>query len=248
MKPTTYVWLAICILATSTHAQDFDYLPAPVGDHQVLTYTQYTLSYNEHHEQAEWVAYELTAAEAVMTTKRCDCFASDKRVTTGSAAARDYSSTGFDKGHLCPAADNNLSPKANRESFLLSNISPQLPIFNRQHWKALESWVRYQAMKYERIYVVTGPVFVNNLGTLPESNVTIPGYYYKAVLRFDGNKVKTIAFLMPQVGCTGNLGDYVVSVNTLETLTGLDFYPALDRKENSYESQVQPLSWGWGLD
>ena len=235
--------LIICVGIT---AQDFDYQPYKVGDNQILEYTQFSLSYNEEHEQADWVAYELTAEEVAAKMDRCDCFATDKDVATGSAIEKDYSSTGFDKGHLCPAADNNMSEQANKESFLMSNMSPQLPQFNRGIWADLESWVREQATEHKKIYVVTGPVFVNNLGTISSKKVTIPGYYYKTILRFDGTTAKTIAFLLPHVGAVGELKDYVVAVNSIETLTGLDFYPALNSfVENKAESQIELKTWGF---
>lgn len=219
-------------------AQTFSYLPAEANGHQTLIYTQFTLSYNEEYEQSDWVAYELTDNEAAMSRGRCNCFAKDDNVTTGSSAESDYRSTGFDKGHLSPAADNNMSEQANRESFLMSNMSPQLPSFNRGIWAELESWVREQAEFHSTIYVVTGPVFINNLGTIGTNEVTIPGYFYKVLLRFDGTTAKTIGFLLPQVGATGNIKDYVVPVNTIETLTGLDFFPELSSSvENKVESQ-----------
>jgi endonuclease G, mitochondrial len=237
----------LCILFSyNVVAQTFKYLPAEVNGHQTLTYTQFTLSYNEEHEQSEWVAYELTDDEATKHRGRCKCFKKDKDVTTGSAAQSDYTSTGFDRGHLCPAADNNMSEQANRESFLFSNMSPQLPSFNGGIWKKLEIWVREQAVIHSAIYVVTGPVFVNNLGTIGKNEVTIPGYFYKTLLCFEGDKAKSIGFLLPQVGTTANIKDYVVPVNTIETLTGLDFYPELDNSiENKVESQREVKKWGF---
>ncbi len=139
-----------------------------------------------------------------------------------------------------------MSEQANRESFLMSNMSPQLPSFNRGIWADLESWVRDQAELHNTVYVVTGAVFVNSLGTLGSNEVTIPGYFYKALLRFDGTKAKTIGFLLPHVGATGRIEDYVVPVNTIETLTGLDFYPELSNSvENRVESQYALRKWGF---
>lgn len=227
------------------NAQSFNYLPSPVGDNQILTYSEFTLSYNEEHEQADWVAYELTSDEVYMARERCDCFARDPNVITGSAGLNDYASSGFDRGHLSPAADNKATEQANRESFLLSNMSPQLPGFNRGKWEEFEDWVRDQAKSYDTIYVVTGPVFINNLGKMGNNEVTIPGYFYKVLLRFDETSVKTIAFLVPHVGAIGIIKDYIVTVNTIETLTGIDFFPALDNSiENRVESQFEPGQWG----
>lgn len=247
-KSTRTLVFTLLIAACSTIgiSQDFNYLPAKVSDHQIITYTQFTLSYNEEHEQADWVAYELTREEVAMKEDRCDCFKSDKNVTTKSAAKSDYSSTGFDLGHLSPAADNNLSKKANKESFLMSNISPQLPGFNRGIWKALEEWTRQQAISDSIIYVVTGPVFVNNLGTLGKNEVSIPGYFYKVLLKKKDKKMLSIAFLIPQIGATGQIEDYIVTVNTIETITGIDFFPALGKSvEDKIESQYQTNNWGF---
>ena len=236
----------VIILMESTYSQDFNYLPAKVSNHQVISYTQFTLSYNEDHEQSEWISYELTSEEAVMNLDRCDCFRADRKVKTKSASKRDYRSSGFELGQLCPAADNNMSKKANRESFRMSNVSPQLPGFNSGVWRSLEEWVREQAIQYGVVYVVSGPVFNNNLGALGKNNVTIPGYYYKVLLRYEGSKILSIAFLIPHIGSEGNIQDYIVTVNTVESITDLDFFPALDNAiENRIESQFQTKKWGF---
>ena len=246
MKKLLFTLLICVILGTSLSAQEFNYLPATVENHQILSYTQFTISYNEDHEQPDWVAYELTDDEASAKRDRCNCFIKDESVTTGSATKKDYSSTGFDRGHLSPAADNNLSEEANRESFLMSNMSPQLPSFNRGIWAELESWVRDQAEYNSTIYVVTGPVFINNLGSIGKNNVTIPGSFYKILLRFDGKKGKSIAFLLPHIGATGEIADYIVPVNAIEALTGLDFFPELPSStENKIESQFELKKWGF---
>lgn len=232
-------------LTSQGFSQELNFLPAKVDSNQILTYSQFSLSYNEQHEQADWVAYTLTEEEVVMKQDRCNCFKSDKQIITKSAAKSDYGSTGFDLGHLSPAADNNLSALANEESFLMSNISPQTPTFNRGVWKSLETWVREQAELHSVLYVVTGPVFSNNLGTLGKNEVTIPGYFYKVILRPEGTKMVTIAFLIPQLGASDNFRDYIVTVNTIETITKIDFFPELDdSKENIIESQYRPKKWG----
>lgn len=228
------------------YAQEFDYLPANTG-HQILSYEHFTISYNEEHEQADWVAYELTKEEVALDGIRCrDCFEKDVNVITESAEDSDYSSTGFDRGHLAPSADFYQNPETNRQTFLFSNMSPQSPGFNRGIWADLEEWVRDKASEYGKLYIVTGPVFINNFGAIGDNEVTIPGYFYKVLLRFDENgKAKTIGFLLPNIGAIGNLKDYVVPVNLIETITGLDFFPVLSSSvENRCESQFQPSSWG----
>ena len=245
-KLFSFIMLFAVVVLPASQAQQFNYLPDTVNGHQIVAYNQFTLSYNELHEQADWVAYELDSAEAVMKRARCNCFKSDRNINTKSATKTDYSSTGFDLGHLCPAADNNMSKKANKESFRMSNISPQLPGFNRVVWKELEEWVRQQAINFDTVYVVTGPVFLNNLGTLGKNRVTIPGYFYKVLLRKQGNHYYSIAILIPQLGTVDDFRRYVIPVNALETITGIDFFPALPNSiENRVESQFQPNQWGF---
>ena len=234
--------ISILIIQGIAFSQEFNYLPATVEGNQIITYTQFSLSYNE----ANWVAYELTKEEVEMTEDRCDCFRMDRQVTTKSAVSSDYKNTGFDLGHLSPAADNNMSPKANKESFKMSNISPQLPSFNRGIWKSLEDSVRKMAIANQTVYVVTGPVFINNLGSIGKNEVTIPGYYFKVLLKREGESIKTIAFLLPHVGAVGEISDYIVTVNSVETLTGIDFFPELKKSiENRVESQYEPNNWGF---
>jgi len=246
MKKLTLITLLLSItLLSGFTPSEFNYLPANVNDHQVIEYTQFTLSYNEQHEQADWVAYELTGEEVAMKLPRCNCFKSDTNVITESSSTGDYKLSGYNRGHLSPAADNNMSDTANRESFLMSNMSPQLPKFNRGIWKSLEGWVRKKATEHKSVYVVTGPVFINNIGAIGKNNVTIPGYYYKVLLRMNNSKIRTIAFLIPQQYTTSDIKDYIVTVNRIETITGIDFFPELDNSiENKIESQSQPKKWG----
>ena len=119
-------------------SQKFE-LPKTLSGEQIIYHTGYTLSYNEKHEQANWVAYELTAQELAGTVKRKDSFKSDPMVKSESASLADYRKSGYDRGHLIPAADMKWSTTAMSESFYMSNMSPQSPSFNRGIWKKLES-------------------------------------------------------------------------------------------------------------
>ncbi len=244
MKRIIFTIVLLTLLSAQYSYSQFIYFPAQVDSHQEVDYTQFTLSYNEEHEQADWVAYELNKDEAQMEAGRSNNFKADNNISTGSATPDDYVNSGFDKGHLSPSEDNQLSEANNKESFLMSNMSPQLHRFNNGIWKELETWVREKAIEFDTIYVVSGPVFLNNLGSIGENKVTIPGYFYKALLRFEDGNPKTIAFLIPQIGATGQLKDYIVPVNALETITGIDFFPALDDSiENRVESTDSSTQW-----
>ncbi len=108
----------------------------------------YALGYIEYHEQPAWVVYHFTKEEAVTkAVKRSDDFREDPEIPTGSATLADYRRSGYDRGHLAPAADMAFSVRTMSDSFYMSNMSPQKPAFNRGIWKNLEAQVRYFASR-----------------------------------------------------------------------------------------------------
>ena len=152
---------------------------------QIVHHNGYSLSYNEPHEQAEWVAYELKKEHLSNTNFKRPYFEIDNAVKTKAAHWQNYKQSGYDRGHLCPAADRKYSKEAYDETFLTSNISPQRHNFNSGIWNTLEQKVRYWARKYDGIFVVTGGVLKNNLQTIGEENVTVPNYFYKVLLDYN---------------------------------------------------------------
>lgn len=113
------------------------------------------------------------------------------------------------------------------ESFFMSNMSPQDPGFNRGIWKNLEAAVRKFALSEEGVVAVTGPIFDDNLGVVGE-RVTVPGYYFKVLYDYKGAHPKMIAFVLPNKKSDRPLSEFVVSVDRVEELTGIDFFAALD--------------------
>ena len=111
------------------------------------------------------------------------------------------------------------SAEAMEETFLMSNISPQLPVFNRGIWKSLEKLVRDWGEK-ERIYIVTGPVFKDNKGKIGRTGVTVPGFFYKVVYAPGARQM--IAFVLPNTQEKRQLRDYAVTVDSVERLTNID--------------------------
>ncbi len=220
-------------------------LPAPVGDNPVIEHYAYTLSYNEQHEQADWVAYELTKEEAEATEyDRTDDFRPDPLVPTGSADLSDYEPTEdtYARGHMAPAADFRWSEKAESESFYMSNISPQLHEFNEGKWMYLEMEVRHWAIIYNGVIVVTGPVLKDGLPTIGPHKVSVPEMFYKVILDLDNEKA--IGFLMPNEYISDTFKNYAVSVDSVEAVTGLDFFPALDDDlEDEIESVLNMSLW-----
>jgi len=224
-------------------AQTFDFLPTSTTG-QMVKHTYYALSYSEKHEQAEWVAYELKGDMLKGPNKRKDNFRSDPLVKTGSATLADYKGFGYDRGHLAPAADMTFDAKAMSESFFLSNMSPQAGSFNRGIWKQLEGKVRSWAESRGQIYVVTGPILNSQLAlSIGPNKLTVPKYYYKVILEYNKSHVGVIALILPNEKGTHVLSHYVSTVDSLEGLTGIDFFPGLsDSQEHILESR-KDMSW-----
>lgn len=210
----------------------------------IVTHNFYSLSYNEQYEQAEWVAYELKKEQITNKNFKRPYFINDSKVKTKSAYYKNYKNSGYDRGHLCPAGDRKFSKEAFDETFLTSNISPQKHDFNSGIWNRLEQKTRYWAQKHDRLYVVTGGVLKDNLKTIGSDKVAVPNYFYKIILDNTEPEIKAIAFLMPHKDSEKGLYKFVVSIDEIEELTGIDFFPALpDELENNLEKSKSYAKW-----
>lgn len=215
---------------------------------EVVQHLGYSLQYAEEHEQAYWIGYQLTKKETEKRYDRTDKFLVDPLIVSGSASNADYARSGYDRGHLAPAADMGWSNQSMVESFYFSNMSPQVPSFNRGIWKRLEEQVRSWAMEYDSIYVVTGPVLTKDLPTIGPNNVSIPNYYYKVILDNAGKDQKAIGFLMKNAAGSGSLEAFAVSVDRVEKETGIDFFHQLpDEFEEKIEREVCLPCWTWSI-
>ena len=240
----TIIFFITVLISMNLYSQEFDYFPTSTTG-QIIKHTYYTLSYSEQNEQAEWVAYELTKSRVYGEVSRTDNFREDPLVKTGSATLNDYKGSGYDRGHLAPAGDMKFSGTAMSESFYMSNMSPQTPGFNRGIWKKLEAQVRTWAVENEHIYIVTGGIFSSKIGSIG-NGVTIPKYYYKVILDYKEPGIKAIALILPNEKGTKQLDEYVISIDRVENLTGIDFFPALpDDLENKLEADSDPSKWSF---
>lgn len=188
----------------------------------IYHYQQYSIDFNCEHKQSNWVYYSLTSNEVNMELDRTDDYREDTSIDCNSSLLEDFVNSGFDRGHLSPAADNRLSLEVMSESFLLTNISPQEPGFNRGIWLRLENQVRQWALIYDSLIVITGPVLTDSLEKLGNS-VSIPKYFYKIVYAPSQNKM--IAFDMANESNQNDISNFCVSVDSIEKKTGLDFFP-----------------------
>lgn len=221
-------------------------IPALINGEEVITHTGYTLSYNEEYELPSWVAYELTREEVTtIAVERNDNFREDESVTTGSATLSDYRKSGYDRGHMAPAADFRWSAESMNDTFYLSNMCPQTHSFNAGIWSDLESAVRSIAYEDEVIYVVTGPVLTDGpYKTIGQNNVAVPNYFYKVILDYKDPVIKAIGFILPHENSKESLSYFAVTVDEVEEITGIDFFPSLpDEIEEVVESSVDPSLW-----
>ena len=203
----------------------------------VVHHKKYSLSYHEEYEQAEWVAHILTREELNMEWgERNDNFRPDPQIKTGSADLGDYRGSGYDRGHLVPAADMAYNAEAMDETFFLSNISPQSRNFNKGIWRELEELTRNWAKKYKKLYVVTGPVLTEEpKGYIGGNEVAIPTAFFKVLLDISEPELKGIAFVIPNEVSYEPLFKYATSIDKVEELTGIDFFPELISEELAAE-------------
>lgn len=211
-----------------------------------MKHEAYSLGYSEEHEQAAWVYYLLTKAHLNAAFSRSDRFVVDPLVETGSADDEDYAKSGYDRGHLAPAADMSFSENTMQESFYYSNMSPQNPSFNRGIWKKAEEQTRAWAAEYDSLYIVTGPILSDSLPTIGPNKVSVPKYYYKIILDLDPSHLTAMALLIPNEKSSAELNSFLVSIDSIETLTNIDFFAALpDSLENALESKTTESEWNW---
>lgn len=224
-------------------------IPAYLTDRreEIVQHEGFTLSYNNQHLIPNWVAWVLTAERTRGTEKRADNFQPDASVKAGPVAEdSDYRRSGYDRGHMCPAADCKHSRQAQNDCFLLSNICPQLHAHNAGDWEVLERKCRQWAVAYDSIFIVCGPVLQKGetYPTIGKNKVTVPAQYYKVVLRLTVDGAEAIGFIMNNTDETHPLAYYATTVDEVELLTGINFFSKLDRRtERKAEATFDVTRW-----
>ena len=224
-------------------------IPAPLKDRpeQVLHRKGYTTSYNATTKTPNWVAWHLTAAHTRGKQQRHEeKFMEDMDIALGSRATdNDYYNSRYDRGHMCPAGDNKWDKEAMAQSFLFTNICPQNHGLNKYEWNDLEMLCREWARKYGAVDIVCGPLF-NTTGdqkTIGRNKVWVPEAFFKVVLCRKGSP-KAIGFVYRNEGKKQAMKDAVRTVDEIERLTRMDFFPALDDKtETRIEAQAKLADW-----
>lgn len=234
----------------------------PIGkeDIEIIEHSGMILGFNCNYNMAEWSFHILTPDVSFGNVSRTNDFREDEKIKCGSAVEADYflrkeepdgtfsyDGFGFDRGHLAPSADFRWSAKALSESYYYSNMTPQRKEFNRESWANLEGLLRTIVDREKKIfYILTGPVLNENLPIIEKSlnQLRIPQLHYKIIVDLSQDKPRGMAFLMPNNKCEGRLSNYVVSIDSIEQLTGLDFFPSIDKiLELQIESKSDFNNW-----
>ncbi len=231
-------------------------LPAPEGleipsyseNQNILSYQGHTVSYNTSTLIPDWVAYELTDEETHGEATRFDKnFSMDPSFRKKQAMREDYRGSSWTRGHMAPAADFAWDDDAMAETFYFTNICPQREELNNKDWQYLEKQVRYWARDYGKVWVVSGPIVgENRYGRIGDRGVIVPDAFFKALMYEKGGKYHAIAFVMGNDAQRYYLQDCYLTINELENITGIDFFPSLD---DAVEEEVEGLARlsDWGL-
>lgn len=212
----------------------------------IVRHFAYRLAYDEKHEQASWVAYTLNKNKTTANHQRTNRFLEDSKIIHKSANDDDYKKSGYDRGHLAPAADMAWDSTAMKESFYYSNISPQTPGFNRGIWKKLEELVRSWTNQNEQLFIVTGPILNESLPTIGQNKVSVPKAYYKIILAYNQSYLKVIGFIIPNQASKTPLKNFTFSVDEIEKQTQINFFHQLpDNIENKLEKSLCIECWQW---
>lgn len=212
---------------------------------QILERTGYVASYNKATLLPNWVAWHLTAERTEGSAKRSGVdFAEDTEVPEPRATDWDYYNSGYDRGHMCPAADNKWSKKAMEESFLFTNMCPQNGNLNRGDWNEMEMACRKWAKKYGDLYIVCGPIlYKGKHKTIGKNKVVVPEAFFKVVLR-TGDDPQAIGFIYKNTSGNRPKDSYVNTVDEVERITGIDFFPSLpDDVEKNVEATADIANW-----
>jgi len=206
----------------------------------------YEICYSYEYNTPLWVAYELTSDEASAKGKgRADEFTVEPALGSYSPHSYDYSRSGYDRGHMAPAADFRWSESAMEGTFVMSNVCPQVHELNAGSWNDLERQCRSWAQHYDKLWICCGPIYGSNPKTIgKEVEISVPEKFFKVILKPWKDGYEAIGFIMPNVPCEDNFFNYACSVDEVEELTGMDFFALVpDELEDKIESECIEKNW-----
>lgn len=211
---------------------------------QMVHYEGMDVNFNPQLHIPNYVVWELTADETQGDVPRLNKFMADPEVE-GCADTWDYSYSGYDRGHMAPAADMKWSREAMRQTFYLTNICPQAKALNTGAWNRLEANCRKWAQRDSALIIICGPILTTRPDEfIGDSRVAVPKQFFKVVLAPFTDPMSGIGFIMPNDRVEGGMQAAAVSIDSVESATGYDFFSALpDNIETAVESQCDFHKW-----
>lgn len=229
---------------TANHYEGLENVVIPSGlASQIKEYTGFTLSFNKDNRTPNYVAWELLGTEVGGSVSRTDYFWQDNDID-GCTKHSDYTGSGYDRGHMCPAADQKWSEEAMNDCFVMANMCPQLHDLNAGAWETLESKERIWAKRDSAVMIVAGPIYSDGETYIEKSKVRVPEAFFKVLIAPYLDEPRGIAFVYPHMKCPGNMQDYATTIDEVEKITGFDFFSSLpDELESKLESMYSFAEW-----
>ncbi|MGP1435549.1 MAG: DNA/RNA non-specific endonuclease [Phocaeicola sp.] len=205
----------------------------------------YTIYYDPEFKTPRWVAWEVTRNEAKSdNAQRSTEFTPDPNIKGSKVFSQDYTRSGYDRGHMAPAGDMKWSSKSEEETFYMTNICPQNHELNKGDWNDLEIQTRYWAKKYGKVWVCCGPIYkTKNPKRIGTHKVAVPDAFFKVVLFNKGkDNPVCVGFLFDNNASHKKMKDRAVSVDSVESLIGMDFFSYMpDEIENRIETKIPDI-------
>lgn len=240
-------FLAILIPASLFSQEKFE-VPKKDKRHNIIEHENITISYFNPFGQAAWVAYELTKEEingSISSEKKK--ITADPKFEKATSSVKDYKGSDMLMGHIAPIKDMSFSEQSLNECFYITNITPMKAGFVNGVWTNIEELIRYWAKEYGSVYIVSGPVLTDPpYKTIGKNKISVPKHFYKVVMT--GDKSQALGFVVSNRNTTTGLYSLAKSVNEVEELTGIDFFPSMnDEAEESVESKYDKHQWIWEI-
>lgn len=220
--------------------------PAP-QDIRILDRGEFKIGWSDTLRHPVWCAYHVTRDARYENAKRPG-FTKDRSLSR-TPAPGDYTKSGYDRGHMVPnyAIVTRYGEEAQKLTFCMSNIAPQTPALNRGVWREFEHRIAdLWTARYGEIWVVVGCISAtSNRETIGGSDIDVPTAYYQIVIAQEGMDVRALAVLFDQsVGWKAWAARHLVTIDELESLTGLDFNPELPSfLQEPLESDLPSRLW-----
>ena len=212
---------------------------------QILINKAFVTSYNKDTRNPNWSSWKLTSEHSEGEYSRDkEFFYEDERVSEPRATPADYTNSGYDRGHMCPAADNRWDRAAMHESFVMTNVCPQDRDMNKNTWNEIEQLCRIWSREYGAIYIVCGPMYLgNSFKSIGQNKIVVPDGFFKVVLRI-GAEPLGIGFICENKSDEDNEIVHVTTIKTIEDITGYTFWETLsDSLSIEVKSNSRLASW-----